>query len=325
MKIDICIPTYNRRDLLHTAIESALRQSYTDIRIIVSDNASSDGTKELMETQYASHPKIRYFRNDTNLWPLENYRKCVYEHSKGDYILFLSDDDELFDPEYITKAVDHLEKYPTSRIVIWNTRVAYTDIWLSFDEEKTLSEQTLWTDFFLKYGVDDYTISWCNALFHAQTARDTSSYDCSVFYVDSDSFFRIMQYGDVGFIDTVASIYAVHAKNSYKIASLETYLNNQSYITRNYNFVLALGQIPVKTLDIWKERLLSWYRINMLHNLLLFSEKPLSNTFHAISELKKDGFFPEWRFFLKIPILFIARYAIRLKPLFRLLVSYNHR
>ena len=325
MKIDICIPTFNRKFLLKSAIESALKQTYSDITIIVSDNASSDGTREFMKNTYSDNPKIHYFRNETNIWPLENYRKCVYEYSKWDYILFLSDDDELLDPQYLTQAVTHLEKYPTSRIVIGNTRVSYTDIDLSFDEKKTLPPQTSGKFFFLNYGIGDYAIAWCNAIFHAETARETGSYDCKIFYVDSDSFFRIMQYGDVGFIDTVASIYAVHAKNSYKITSLETYLSNQSYITRNYEFVLDLKQIPVETLDIWKERLLSGYRINMIHNLILFSDKPLSNTLHALRVLRTEGFWPGWWFFFKIPVLYIARFAIRLKPIFRFLVSHNHK
>lgn len=65
-----------------------------------------------------------------------------------------------------------------------------------------------------------------------------------------------MQFGNVGFIDTVASIYAVHAQNSYKIASLETYINNQAYITRNYDYVLGLGKIPKEVLENWRNRLL---------------------------------------------------------------------
>ena len=49
-----------------------------------------------------------------------------------------------------------------------------------------------------------------------------------------------MLLGDVGFINTIASIYAVHAKNSYKIATVDTYLDNQLYITQNYDRTLKL-------------------------------------------------------------------------------------
>lgn len=75
--------------------------------------------------------------------PLMNYKKCVYEYAQGDYILFLSDDDALVDTSYITKAVSHIEKYPTSLIVIGNTRVSYTDIGLTYDEKKKLPEVNL--------------------------------------------------------------------------------------------------------------------------------------------------------------------------------------
>jgi glycosyltransferase involved in cell wall biosynthesis len=139
MKISICIPTYNRKDLLLAAIESALEQDYEDIEVIISDNASSDGTFDAM-AQFHENKKVRYYRNDTNIGPLMNYKKCVYEYAEGEYILFLSDDDELVDTSYITKAVHHLEKYPNTRIVIGNTRIVYTDIGLSYDEQKKLPE-----------------------------------------------------------------------------------------------------------------------------------------------------------------------------------------
>lgn len=323
MKIDICIPTYNRRNLLQVAIESALRQSYPDTTIIVSDNASEDGTIELMQSVYAENPKIRYFRNEMNIWALENCRKCVYEHSRGDYILFLSDDDELVDPQYLTKAIAHLKNYPTSRIVIGNTRISYTDIGISFDEDKQLAIVTPGKEFFLNYGIGDYTISWCNAIFHRQSAIDTGSYDGSVFYVDSDSFFRIMLLGDVGFINTIASIYAVHAKNSYKIATVDTYLDNQLYITQNYDRTLKLWLIEKDLLDAWKERLLFGYRISMIYNLILFSADPIKNLCKALGVLWEQGFAPGWKLYIKIPFLYIAHFAIRFKPVFRFLIVHN--
>lgn len=323
MKISICIPTYNRKNLLRRAIESALRQDYSDIEIIVSDNNSNDGTQESM-LMFHENAKVRYYKNNTNIGPLPNYKKCLYEYAQGDYILYLSDDDELVDSTYITQVVTHIQKHPNSLIVIGNTRIAYTDIWLSFDEAKKLPEITKWEEFFLRYGSGDYTISWCNAVFHRQTAIDIHSYEGDVFYVDSDSFFRIMQFGDVGFIDTIASIYAVHAKNSYKIASLETYIDNQAYIIKNYNYVLTLWKIQKSDLDIWKNRLLSGYRINMMHNLILFSKRPIYNVLKALRILKKDKYIPPFIFYFKIPILYIARFAIKIKPLFRFLVSHNH-
>lgn len=48
MKIDVYIPTYNRKELLRKAIDSVVRQTYSDVFIMVSDNASTDGTNQMI-------------------------------------------------------------------------------------------------------------------------------------------------------------------------------------------------------------------------------------------------------------------------------------
>lgn len=118
MKIDIYIPTYNRKELLRKAIYSALSQTYSDISIIVSDNASSDGTEEMMRELVMKNPRIQYHRQIKNLGSLENFQKCVYDYGTAEFALFLSDDDELIDNEYIAKAVRYIESHKNTVIVM---------------------------------------------------------------------------------------------------------------------------------------------------------------------------------------------------------------
>ena len=67
--LSICIPTYNRKSYLQKTIDSIVSQPFFqsgEVEIIVSDNASVDGTEEMMRLYTASAPNIRYFRNETN-------------------------------------------------------------------------------------------------------------------------------------------------------------------------------------------------------------------------------------------------------------------
>ena len=91
--VTIGIPTYNRSKYLKEALESALNQTYPNIEIIVSDNASTDDTQEMMK-QYISNPKVKYFRQKENIGIPGNWNTCL-NMSNGKYFLLLNDDDIL--------------------------------------------------------------------------------------------------------------------------------------------------------------------------------------------------------------------------------------
>lgn len=325
MKIDIYIPTYNRKELLKRAIESALMQTYVDITIIVSDNASEDGTENMMWEVFGQNPKIQYFRQKSNIGALANFQKCIYEYGGWDYCLFLSDDDELLDNTYIEKAVNHITKNNRLVIITANTKINYSDIDISFDTSLTLPECIPWKEFLLHYGTWSYSISWCNALFNRKIAIQSDCYNGQVFYADSDCFFRLMVFGDVWFIDTVASLYRVHAQNSYKIAPLEVFIKNENYILRNYDFVWEKGNCTPDELFSWKDRLLSWYRSTMLDNLLLFSKNPLSNARKALKILKNRWYRLTFPQYLRLTMLYVVRFFTRFKPVLRFLISRNYK
>jgi glycosyltransferase involved in cell wall biosynthesis len=90
--VTIAIPTYNRMKYLRQAIESALRQSYAEIEVIVSDNCSTDGTAEIVEA--IEDPRLVLLRQSTNLGMRGNWNACL-ERARGEFFLLLSDDDYL--------------------------------------------------------------------------------------------------------------------------------------------------------------------------------------------------------------------------------------
>ena len=88
--VSIVIPVFNRETLVQEAIESALKQTYDNIEIVVVDNCSTDKTWEVL--QKYNNPKIKIFRNNTNIGPVLNWKKGI-ELSSGEYIKLLFSDD----------------------------------------------------------------------------------------------------------------------------------------------------------------------------------------------------------------------------------------
>jgi len=104
--ITIGIPTYNRADgFLRQAMQSALAQTYAEMEIVVSDNASTDHTEELIKG--FADQRVRYFKHEENIGLKNNFNYCV-EKSKGDYFLLLCDDD-LIDPDLLTTCMKKID------------------------------------------------------------------------------------------------------------------------------------------------------------------------------------------------------------------------
>jgi glycosyltransferase involved in cell wall biosynthesis len=104
--VSIGIPTYNRADAyLAGALDSALAQDYPNLEIIVSDNASTDGTQDLVESK--KDVRIRYFRHDENIGAAKNPNFCL-QQARGAYFLLLHDDD-MIDPDFVSACVRALD------------------------------------------------------------------------------------------------------------------------------------------------------------------------------------------------------------------------
>jgi len=108
--VSVCITTYNRKELLANAIKSIINQTYKDLEIIIVDDSSNDGTKELIQNEILKWDnRITYIRNKTNKG-LASSRNIALSNSEGKYFTFMDDDDEWHE-EFIEEFVEMAKKY----------------------------------------------------------------------------------------------------------------------------------------------------------------------------------------------------------------------
>jgi abequosyltransferase len=98
--LSICIPTFNRVEYLPCLLDSIVEQHNNNFEICISDNASSDGTKECVQEYQKSYSFINYARNNKNLGFDRNILKVV-SMAKGKYVWIIGDDDKIFNNEII--------------------------------------------------------------------------------------------------------------------------------------------------------------------------------------------------------------------------------
>lgn len=101
--VSICIPIFNGARYIEACMDSALSQTYQNLEIIVSDDASSDNTLALIEA-YKSKTDIPIFIHNHKPNGIgANWNNCI-KHAHGDYIKFLFQDDILY-PTSIARMV----------------------------------------------------------------------------------------------------------------------------------------------------------------------------------------------------------------------------
>lgn len=90
--ISVGMPVYNGERYLSLAIESVLDQTYGDFELIISDNASSDGTEDICRSYAAKDARIVYIRNEENIGAAGNYNQ-LFRRSVGEFFRWFNADD----------------------------------------------------------------------------------------------------------------------------------------------------------------------------------------------------------------------------------------
>lgn len=109
--ISVIIPTYNRKELVEGAIQSALQQEPKNYEVIVIDDGSTDGTFEHLESQNLPIIVVRKENGGVS-----SARNAGIKKAHGEYIAFL-DSDDLWLPNILKEQSDYLETHPDIPLV----------------------------------------------------------------------------------------------------------------------------------------------------------------------------------------------------------------
>lgn len=108
MKISVCIPAYERPQLLSRAISSVLVQSFQDFEILISDDSVSSAVSEMIETEFPSDTRIKYVKNLFPLGSPRNWNKSI-EMSSGEIIKILHHDDFFISEHALQQIVEEFD------------------------------------------------------------------------------------------------------------------------------------------------------------------------------------------------------------------------
>jgi len=115
--VSVIIPTWNRRQLLRETLASVRAQTYGNWEIIVVDDGSSDGTREMVEGLASADRRVRFVRREREPSGAPACRNIGLAAANGEFILFL-DSDDLLRPTCLEFRVEKLKADPTLKYVV---------------------------------------------------------------------------------------------------------------------------------------------------------------------------------------------------------------
>lgn len=109
----ICVPTYNAANTVRETLESILAQTYSNLVVHVSDNASTDETLRVIESMADS--RVTIHRHVENIGGEGNFNRCILL-AEGKYTAIFHADD-IYEPSMVEKQVTFLEAHPEAGAV----------------------------------------------------------------------------------------------------------------------------------------------------------------------------------------------------------------
>ena len=197
--VSIQIPTYNQKQFIKQALDSALAQTYDNLQIIVSDDCSTDYDIFEYLKEYVNHPRVQIYRHTKNIGRVANYRYCLYHLVKGQWFINLDGDDYFINTNFIQKAVDII--ILVENVAVFQANSLIDKISKNKMPAKMIDDETYFMEGFhyLNYPNDGLGFSHASMVFNVSLAKEFDFYNHDMLDIDYLSFLKILNRGNIVF------------------------------------------------------------------------------------------------------------------------------
>lgn len=215
-RVSVVIPNYNHAAFLEQRIESVLSQTFQDFELILLDDCSSDGSREVME-RYRNHPKVSCIEfNERNSGSAFHQWDKGVALAKGDWI-WIAESDDYAEPNFLETMMDEVGKVP-------DCSLAFAGTWW-VDENGNKLWETPDSDRVTVYQGDEFVqkrLAVCNSIvnvsesvFRREKYRQDESHRYEWMRLCGDWFFYVLlaEQGQVVEVEQPLSYYRQHNAN----------------------------------------------------------------------------------------------------------------
>ena len=299
-KVSICITVYNKEKYIAQSIESAISQDYKNIEIVIHDNASTDGSADVIK-KYLSDNRIKFYRDEINSGMYYSF-KTALDKATGEWVIFLNSDDYWIDKTFISQAVNMVCKFGDIVAVCGGYKIIYENeankIWDLSDNTEGVVEGA---ELFLR-GYEFWApIAFEAMLIKTSILKDIDMTGSMTLAFDLDTFWKLCLRGNMYILRKPFLMFRAHESNSSGYDSINEFMNKIIYDATvpiiSYNIALKNNLINKNILDKWLTKNIitlilgkwEWDKLDILNvgyeNALI--EKGLSTNLFGLSHLFK--------------------------------------
>ena len=226
--------TYNHAQFITKALDSTLmQQTNFNYEILVSEDCSTDGTKEIVIDYQQRFPdKIRLLLSEKNIHSNAVVTRGIYG-ARGNYVALLDGDDFWISPLKLQKQADFLDSHLECSLCFHNAQAFYEGEnrepwnWTSTNQKKISTLEDLWMGNF---------IATCSTMFRNNLIEKIPEwYDTFFPITDWPLYILLAEHGKIGYINEVLGAYRLHVGGQYSPYSEKQKLNKTFDFYRNIN------------------------------------------------------------------------------------------
>lgn len=256
--VSIVIPTYNQAGMLDRAIRSALAQRYSNLEIVVADDASQDATRAVV-SRYLDDSRLRYCPSERRLGRVANYRRGLYELARGEWVLNLDGDDYLTDNDFVADAVEVTRRHRDVVLVLGGYRILSVQGRVERAELPTASAvEIVDGKGFFAPPFRRFVAGHGSALYRREVAIRVGFYDRDTVSSDYESLLKLALCGKVGMVGRTVATWRLHGANAslnLSTGDLFAFIEGASDL---FHAALTAG-IDRRHAEAWRDRLLAEY------------------------------------------------------------------
>ena len=236
--LSVCIICYNQADYISQAIENVLNQKINFTHeIIIADDCSSDGTREIVLAYQAKYPgTIKVLPNQNNLGPAKNFERLFYA-ANGKYVAYVEGDDYWTDSNKLQMQVDFLEQHADFAICFTDALETFSE---NLDDELNYrsagsgqqSETTANELIFRNY------IQTCTVVFKNKLFGKFPDWYATLIMGDWPLHLLNAAHGKIKYLDTVTAVHRNHSSGVW---------SSQKILGRIYNTIEAYNVLEKNT------------------------------------------------------------------------------